>query len=352
MNKKINIILPGLGNSGGIIVIKKYAEMLSEVGWDVVIYSPVKAYNLHRYKSEFENLIHQIYCTIKTVLELRSKHYCKWIWSVSDQTIRNADFTMATLWATAFDVAKLDGKKGEKVYFVQDYEVWDNPALAKQTYFFPLKKIVISTWINERLEKELGIGPFPIVYNGMDENLYYKRNYVNKKCACLNFLMLNHKLEKKGVKEGITVFETIHEKYPMAQLSMFGMCDNSNVPEYVEYYQNPTKEKIKELYSSSDIFIFPSLEEGWGLTPLEAMACGCIVVGTETGFVLDLGIHEENMMISQPGDVDGMVHNIELLLEDSTLVEKIRKNAYVTVSKLNWESSRDKLIGCLLRDKL
>ena len=69
MNKKINIILPGLGNSGGIIVIKKYAEMLSEIGWDVVIYSPVKAYNLHRYKNEFKNLIHQIYKDILVSLQ-------------------------------------------------------------------------------------------------------------------------------------------------------------------------------------------------------------------------------------------------------------------------------------------
>lgn len=37
---------------------------------------------------------------------------------------------------------------------------------------------------------------------------------------------------------------------------MFGMCDNSNLPDDVEYYQNPTKQKLLDLYSNSDIFIF------------------------------------------------------------------------------------------------
>lgn len=73
MHKKLNIILPGLGDSGGIKVIKKYQELLTELGWDVIIYCPVKSYNLHRYKFAFKNLVHQIYCTLKTIFEINKK---------------------------------------------------------------------------------------------------------------------------------------------------------------------------------------------------------------------------------------------------------------------------------------
>lgn len=125
------------------------------------------------------------------------------------------------------------------------------------------------------------------------------------------------------------------------------MSDNTNLPEDVEYFQNPSKDKIVELYSQADVFIFPSLEEGWGLTPLEAMACGCVVVGTRTGFVLDLGKHRENMMISEPGDVSGMVENVEEVLSDSVLMKKIQKNAIETAEGLDWEKSADKLMDIL-----
>ena len=346
MKKTINFILPGLGDSGGMFVVKKYSEMLKNAGWDVVIYCPIEAYNVHRYKSRLKNLIHQWYCTLKTISEINSKKYCKWIWKVSNKTIRDADYSIATLWASVYDVVKLDCSKGEKIYFIQDYEIWDNPELAKKTYLLPLKKIVISTWINDCLKHDLGIGPFPIVYNGMDSDWFHS-NFNRKLMEKPTFLMLNHRLSKKGIKFGLKAFEIIKRKYPSASMRMFGMCDNSNLPTYVEYHCNPSKSKLMELYSTSDIFIFPSLEEGWGLTPLEAMACGCIVIGTKTGFVLDLGQHEENMMISQPGNVDEMVYNIEKILKDQYLGEKIRENAYKTVSKLKWENSRDILISLL-----
>lgn len=127
------------------------------------------------------------------------------------------------------------------------------------------------------------------------------------------------------------------------------MCDNSNLPDDVEYYQNPTKQKLLDLYSNSDIFIFPSLEEGWGLTPLEAMACGCVVVGTNTGFVLDLGQHENNMMISTPNNVDEMVENVEQLIMDTELMKKIQKNSIETIRQLEWKQSVQKLISFIER---
>ena len=110
--KKINIILPGLGVSGGIQVVKKYKELMEKDGWDVIIYAPLKAYNLHRYRSNIKNKIHQIYCTIKTIPEIKRKTEYKWIWKATNKSIRNADITIATLWATAFDVNKLSDAKG------------------------------------------------------------------------------------------------------------------------------------------------------------------------------------------------------------------------------------------------
>ena len=146
--------------------------------------------------------------------------------------------------------------------------------------------------------------------------------------------MLNHQLEKKGVANGIKVFEKIKEKYPDARLRMFGMCNNKNLPSYVKYYQNPSQKELVNLYCKSNFFIFPSLEEGWGLTPIEAMACGCIVFGTNTGFVLDMGEHKKNMMISEPNNVEAMVENVIDVLNNG-LQESISLNAHNTILRLS-----------------
>lgn len=349
---KINFILPAIGTSGGIDVIYKYVELLSNRGHDVCVYKELQASNMYRYKLGCINYLHQIYCTIKAILNKKQWQHKedRFVMKLNDQSVRDADVIVATAWTTAYKISALSKNKGRKYYFIQDYEIWDNSEFVKRTYKLALQKVVISTWINNCLKKDLGIGPFPIVHNGLDLEVFHPVN-IRKDKGNINFIMLNHRLQKKGVENGLKVYERISREYKNCRLRMFGICDSKNLPNYVEYYKKPSREKLVELYSMSDIFIFPSLEEGWGLTPLEAMACGSVVVGTNTGFVLDIGKHRENMMISEPGDIDGMVHNIEALLENSALVKKIRENAYTTVSRLNWESSRDKLIEYLSKDE-
>lgn len=352
MHKKLNIILPGLGDSGGIKVIKKYRELLTELGWDVIIYCPVKSYNLHRYKFAFKNLVHQIYCTLKTIFEINKKENIKWVWKVSDKFIRDADVTMATMWATAYDVNRLNDYKGSKYYFIQGFEIWDNREWGLESYRLPLNKIVISTWINNKLMETLGIGPFPIVMNGIDTNKFSNPYKVYKPYSeTVHLLMLNHTLQKKGVTYGLKSFEKVHEKFPNTELKMFGMCSSEGLPEYVEYYQNPVPEFLVKLYCEADIFIFPSLEEGWGLTPLEAMACKCAVVGTNTGFVLDIGRDRYNMLISDAGDIDAMANNICNLISDHRLLKNISEMGYITVKQLEWKRSVLKLEDLLDKER-
>lgn len=342
----INFILPAIGNSGGIKVVYKYVDMMISCGHDVCVYKELRASNMYRYNSKIKNILHQSYCTVKAFLEKKSHPADCFVWQLTDKTIRDADVIIATAWPTAYKVNSLSVSKGKKYYFVQDYEIWDNTDIVKKSYMLPLKKIVISTWINDCLKRDLGIGPFPIIYNGIAADEYHSVE-TKKNDEEIGFLMLNHTLKKKGVANGIKVFEEVKKKYPNCKLRMFGMCDGTMLPSYVEYYQNPTKKRIIELYSMSNIFIFPSLEEGWGLTPLEAMACGCVVVGTKTGFVLDLGIHRENMMISEPEDISNMIYNVIEVLEDRELELYLKENAQKTIEKLSWNNSLNKMIQLL-----
>lgn len=347
---RINILLPSIGTSGGMDVVYKYATMMVENGHDVVVYKEVFLPNLHRYTNFFKNKIHQIYQIMKAFLEA-IKHANKidsFVLNANDKNIRDADIIIATSWTTAYKVNKISLSKGKKYYFIQDYEIWDNEDLGNKTYALPLNKIVISTWINEQLKKNIGIGPFPVVYNGIDVEIFHALP-CKKDLSKINFLMLNHVLPKKGVKNGLKAFERITIKHSNCVLRMFGMCDATNLPDYVEYHQNPSKEELVKLYSESDIFIFPSIEEGWGLTPIEAMACGAVVVGTRTGFVIDIGIHKKNMMISEPNDIQGMIENIEDLISNKEMMHRMSQEGIRTALKLSWNDSYNKLINILSR---
>ena len=172
---KVNFILPPIGSSGGIDVVYKYVDLLQKGGHDVCVYKAMQASNMHRYHSNTKNIIHQIYCTVKTVFEKEKYKRAsdRFVWKIGNKTVRDADVIIATAWPTAFEVYRLSVSKGNKFYFIQDYEIWDNPEVVKKSYQLPLNKIVISTWINDCLKQDFGMGPFPIVYNGLDTSVYH-----------------------------------------------------------------------------------------------------------------------------------------------------------------------------------
>lgn len=337
---KINFILPSIGDSGGIKVVNKYADLFIQKGHDVVIYKSILAFNMHRYNSSLKNSFHVMYCTIKAVIAaVKPGKYVRYVSKISDYTVRDADCTIATSWPTSYLVAKLSETKGNKYYFIQDYEVWDNKKLGEESYKLPLKKIVIAKWIKDRIEN-LGVdtSDIPVIYNGIDFDLYnISRSYNTK--GRMHFLMLDHSLEKKGVSYGIRVFNKIKQKYPEVHLKMFGMKRSAFVPDYAEYYENPTREELVNLYNESDIFLFPSIEEGWGLTVIEAMASGCAVVGTNTGCLLEIGKDKYNCMKSNPKDVDSMVENVIEIMKSDKLFFKLIQQGKETAKNLDWNKS-------------
>lgn len=345
---KINIIIPGVGLTGGIRVVFKYAELLTEVGHDVVFYTPIIAYDVKNSKNELINYGHVVTNSIKrwygySIEKKQNKvpYHVKInvVNVISNKTIRNADIVIATAWPTAFSVAKLALEKGEKVYFIQDYEVWNNEECGKKSYTLPLHKIVISSWINQKLVEQLGGTQAPVVYDGIELDKFDNKNKEYKINSELRCLMLYHNLPKKGVLNGIAAFEKAKKQYPNISLTMFGMDASPNIPNYVKYYCNPDEDVLHDLYCKSDIFIFPSLEEGWGLTPLEAMASKCAVVGTNTGCMIDIGKNGFNSLISNVGDVEAMSNNIVQLVGNPELLKQISENAYFTVQDFSWDKA-------------
>lgn len=347
---KINIILPSFGESGGIDVINRYAKILLKRGHDVRVYKSIYQPNLNRYEFRLKNSIHRVYCTLKTILLMDSNEYTQFVPKISDKYIRNADVTIATAWFTAYWVNELSKEKGKKIYLVQDFEVWDNKELGVGSYRLPLKKIVISSWIEDKIRGVTGEKKFIKLINGVDSDFFVDANISDCRKERINCLMLNHILPKKGIDYGLKAFELARKQCPNLKLTMFGMNDSDNLPSYVEYYKNPSRDLLKNLYRKSDIFIFPSIDEGWGLTPVEAMASRCAVVASDTGFVKDLGVDRENILISDPKDYEKMSENIVELVQNKQLFLHLSNCGYDTVKELKWNECAEKLEDILLNE--
>lgn len=340
--KKINIILPFTIMTGGIKVILEYAKKFKEDGYDVVCYVPMVYYKFN-YKGII-GLLKRIKASIYNTFIRGSKVEwsdfdikIKLVPVISDRYIRNADIIIATAWPTAVSINRLNHMKGKKVYFIQGYEVWCGPEeQVKETYRYPMKQVVISKELKRIMNQQFESKNVDVIYNGINlEEFYF--DYKDESEIVISTLY--HPNKMKGYDEAIKVIEGIKELMPQVKIKVFGTTRPSIIPDYIEFYHNPSREVLRKIYSDSDIFIFCSRNEGWGLTPLEAMACNTVVLGNNDGCIKELGVDNFNCIISDSSRPDEMVNKAIDILNNKSRMNYIKQNALKLASEMNWSAS-------------
>lgn len=90
-----------------------------------------------------------------------------------------------------------------------------------------------------------------------------------------------------------------------------------------------------------------SSKEGWGLTVLEANACGTCVIASDVPGLRDSVIDAETGLLYEYGDIEQLAEKISLLLRDQTLRARLSKNALEWSKKFRWEDSAKKTLEVL-----
>ena len=108
----------------------------------------------------------------------------------------------------------------------------------------------------------------------------------------------------------------------------------SSFPYY--FFAEPSDDELAQLYSSTDLFVYSSHIEGFGLPPLEAMACGTPVVTTDCLGVREYAVNEYNALIAPPRDPIKLAGSIVRALTDRSLVERLRSNGLDTSKRHTW----------------
>jgi phosphatidylinositol alpha 1,6-mannosyltransferase len=93
---------------------------------------------------------------------------------------------------------------------------------------------------------------------------------------------------------------------------------------------------LSEWYASSDIFVFPSTTETYGLVVQEALASGLPVVAADKGGAADLVKDKKNGFLARPNDPQDLARKIKMLLEDPKLRKRMSKKAPRGLRKDSW----------------
>ena len=270
--------------------------------------------------------------------------------------IPDADILVSTAWQTAEFVAKLSAVKGVPFYFILHYEsLWARyKSRAVKTYDLPMKKLVISSWLKGMLKEKHG-QTADVIVTPVNQDMFFceEKKWNSTRRIC----MLHHDYNWKGYEDGIKAVKEVIAQGHDLELVVFGEKLKDPQPLFdaagfeFEYHYRPAREKLRKIYVSCDIFLCSSWYEGLGLTGMEAMACRCSLVTTNTGGCLEYAIDEKTALVSESRDIVGLSRNLIRLLEDETLLKSLSEDGYRKINEFNWEESCDQLI-CLFNESL
>lgn len=349
MPNKQNIVVVFLclsfGPVGGFKVIYEYANRLVRDGWCVTCVYPLWGYPNKTVMARIKMLF------IYAISVLRGRKNAGWfplvgvrnhiVWSLNSK-YPGADVYIATAVETAYALREKAPniiKSKKWLYFIQDYEDFSMQSeLVDKSYIFQeFKKIVISDWLKDKVEK--AGGKATVIPNGFDFTCFHKDVDFNDKKR-YEICMLYHILERKGCKDALEALYMVKEEVPLLHVSMFGFPSApSNLPDWISYYRCPAQDTLNRLYNEASVFVAASHEEGWGLTVGEAMICGAAVVCTDNGGFREMCRNGETALMSPIKNPALLAQNILYLLKDDNLRLEIARRGNKHIQRFTWEES-------------
>lgn len=101
--------------------------------------------------------------------------------------------------------------------------------------------------------------------------------------------------------------------------------------------------ELVALYQAAKVYVFPSLYEGFGLPPLEAMRCGTPVVASKTSCIPEI-CGEANALFFDPYDPEDMANSVRKVLLDDTLRKELRECGLKHSLKFSWGDMAEKTL--------
>lgn len=152
--------------------------------------------------------------------------------------------------------------------------------------------------------------------------------------------MMTHEAEWKGADDGLVALAHVRATHPDVELVLFG-TGTVNVP--CEFHDAPSRKAVAALLRRACVFVVPSWEEGFGMTGVEALACGAALASTDTKGSRDYATDGETALVSPPRDPLALANNVLRLLEDSDLRRKLLEGAASLIAERvpSWEKSAE-----------
>jgi len=159
---------------------------------------------------------------------------------------------------------------------------------------------------------------------------------------------------RKNIEGVIKAFEHVAERHNDLELVIAGgkgwksSAIFKSIPgwlqERIRFLGYVRYDQLIELYSRAQMLVFPSHYEGFGIPPLEAMACGCPVITSNVSSLPE--VVEDAAILVDPEDSDQIAESIKTLL-DPTPQRIAKERGLKQAAKFSWDESAQTLLRAL-----
>jgi len=232
-------------------------------------------------------------------------------------------------------------------------ELYPWPRFKKNIYFWRSSDAVQAISLNTKRDLiSLGVEDRKIfvIYPGVNTQLFrpVPKNYARKMLGLSidkKIILYVGSLEPKRavpMKAFLQAFNSLTEKYRDLNLILAGPFKYVNKERYnnIIILRNVPREKLPLLYASADVFIFPTLYEGFGIPPLEAMASGTPVIAPFNSSLPEV-VGDTGVYVKDPLNPKEWYENVELLLKDESLREYLSKKSVARAKIFSWDRSAE-----------
>ena len=230
----------------------------------------------------------------------------------------------------------------------------------KHALKFILKKAKIIITISKNTKNDIvkffNVNPqkIKVVYNGVSHEVFYprknSRDYILHRHKISGYILaVGSSYPHKNIHRLIESFKRFQKIYPRTTLAITGyptpyqkeLVKRYNL-ENVKFLGYVPLEDMPYLYSAAKCLVYPSLYEGFGFPPLEAMACGCPVAVSNLSSLPE--VCGDAAMFFDPYNVEDIKNAIEQIFIDENLRQNLIKKGLIQARKYNWEKTAKKII--------
>jgi glycosyltransferase involved in cell wall biosynthesis len=265
---------------------------------------------------------------------------------------------------TIHDIIPIDRPEWFSRSFVSWYK-WLLPALAKSSQHL----IAISEFTRSRIIDAFGVAPekVSVVLNGIGPEFTPRpASEVERVRRTLSispapYLLYVGSVEpRKNLVRLLEAWERINESCPDTQLLITGLSTRGSrvfsdvnitkVPARVNFTGYVSDEDLPALYSGAVAFVYPSLYEGFGLPPAEAMACGTPVI-TSNGTSLPEVVGDAAVLVD-PEDVHSIADAILQVVGDDSLRAEMSRRGIERAKRFTWDNAAQQTWEILSREAM